>query len=167
MGSGPKASGRKEKEPLWELVRAGTQELMMFPGIWLVSEVCLFFLFSLTYLCRLIFHVTFIVGWCVTTFHLISLPGYFAHSVQLIFIMQPLIEDTVLDESWSRTTESSVPCMGGRTPLLFHCIWPIQRWFPFSFTLTTCITHKIWSGCRLTGVIISVDQILSANFILV
>lgn len=44
MGFGPRAFGRKEKEPLWELVRAGTQGLMMFPGIWLVSEVCLFFL---------------------------------------------------------------------------------------------------------------------------
>lgn len=93
------------------------------------------------------FPYDFYSGWCVTTFHFISLPGYFAYSVQLVFITEDPVPHLVQCFTTAGATplSTSLPACRGRTPLLFHCILPMQSWFSFCFTLTKCITHMIWS----------------------
>lgn len=86
MGFGRGASGRKEKEPRRELVRAGTQGLVMFPGAWLVSKVRLFFLRCPHLFVPSDFPCDF-YSWVMCDDFPFHQPPYFAHSVQLIFII--------------------------------------------------------------------------------
>lgn len=122
------------------------------------------------YLCPLIFHVTFTAGWCVTILYFISLSGYFAHSILLIFIMQMLMEDSssgrdraCVGAGATLATKCLRSLRAGHVPLVLCCTLP-SRWFPLSSTLTGCITHRIRGISQVGGFFCRPDIVGNLHF---
>lgn len=112
-----------------KLARSGTQRPMMFPGFWLVSNVSVSFVF-LTYISvPSVFHVTFIVEWCMSgsfSFHQPTWP-------QCSFIVQ--ITDrghsSYGAQCWERSWIQRLIPTAGMCAACVSCTWFAGHWFLF------------------------------------